>query len=86
MAAISLSDILRLSVPERIQLVQDIWDSIAAEPEELAFTDAQREELDRRLDDLEANPSAGVPWQEMWSPAFTRVANHGDGGRDYRLT
>jgi putative addiction module component (TIGR02574 family) len=65
MATVSLTEILQLSVPERIQLVQDIWDSIAAESEELALTDAQREELDRRLDDLEANPSAGVPWQDV---------------------
>lgn len=65
MATISLADILQLSVPERIQLVQDIWDSIAAEPEELPLTDAQRKELDRRLDDLEADPSAGVPWQDV---------------------
>ena len=65
MASNLLSDIMQLSVSERIQLVQDIWDSISAASEDLALTDAQREELDRRLDDLEANPSAGVPWQDV---------------------
>lgn len=44
-----LSDILRMSVAERIQLVEDIWDSIAASPESLPVTDAQKDELDRRL-------------------------------------
>jgi putative addiction module component (TIGR02574 family) len=44
-----LSDILRMSVAERIQLVEDIWDSIAASPESIPVTDAQKAELDRRL-------------------------------------
>jgi putative addiction module component (TIGR02574 family) len=72
MATVSLTGILQLSVPERIQLVQDIWDSIAAESEKLVLTDAQREELDRRLGDLEANPSAGVPWQDVSARSINR--------------
>jgi putative addiction module component (TIGR02574 family) len=65
MATISLSDILKLSVSERIQLVEDIWDSIAAEKEAPPLTPEQREELDRRLDDAEANPGVGRPWEEV---------------------
>ncbi len=60
-----LSDILKLSVAERIQLVEDIWDSIAEEADALPLTDAQREELDRRLADQEANPGVGRPWSEV---------------------
>ena len=44
------SDILRLSISERIQLVQDIWDSIAEVPDSVLLTDEQKAELDRRLD------------------------------------
>jgi putative addiction module component (TIGR02574 family) len=65
MSTISLADITKLSVSERIQLVEDIWDSIAADSESFPLTDEQRDELDRRLDDLEANPDGGIPWDEV---------------------
>jgi putative addiction module component (TIGR02574 family) len=60
-----LSDILKLSVAERIQLVEDIWDSIAEEADALPLTDAQREELDRRLADQRESPGVGRPWSEV---------------------
>lgn len=60
-----LSEILSLSVAERIQLVEDVWDSIAAEPEELPFSDEVMQELDRRLAEHAANPGAGRPWAEI---------------------
>ena len=60
-----LSEILDLSITERIQLIQDVWDSIAAEPEELPLTDEERQEMDRRLADVEANPGGGRPWAEV---------------------
>jgi len=62
---LSIADVLKLSVPERIQLVEDIWDSIAAVPEAVPLTDAQREELDRRLDAYRRDPAAGSPWEEV---------------------
>lgn len=55
-------DILGLSVPERIQLAQDIWDSIAQVPESLTLTDEEKAEIDRRLDAYHQNPAAGSPW------------------------
>ena len=61
----TLSDILQLSVEERIQLAQQIWDSIAAVPEAVVMTDAQRQELDRRLAAYEENPDEGIPWEEF---------------------
>ncbi len=66
MDAISFSDILELSASERIQLAQDIWDSIRAEPEALPpLGEAQCRELDRRLADIEAKPGVGAPWAEV---------------------
>ena len=56
------ADILRLTVSERIQLVQDIWDSIAEVPDSVPLTDEQKAELDRRLDAYHMNPNAGSPW------------------------
>lgn len=57
--------ILKLSVSERIQLVEEIWDSISAHPESLPVTEAQKAELDRRLADYRANPSQGRTWEEV---------------------
>jgi putative addiction module component (TIGR02574 family) len=58
-------DILELSVAERIQMVEDIWDSIAAVPEAVALTEEQKKELDRRLEAYHLNPDAGSPWIEV---------------------
>jgi putative addiction module component (TIGR02574 family) len=60
-----LPEILQLSVDERIQLAEAIWDSIAAVPEAVVLTDAQRQELDRRLASYEENPDEGIPWEEF---------------------
>lgn len=57
-----------LSVADRLQLVGDIWDSIAEEantaPEVLPLTGEQKAELDRRLAEYDADPSTGVPMDE----------------------
>lgn len=50
---LAISDIRKLSVAERIQLVEDIWDSIAADADAVPLTDDQRSELDRRIADAE---------------------------------
>ncbi len=60
-------DYHRLSIAERLQLVEDIWDSIAADAdtETLPITEEEKALLDERLADLEANPAAGAPWAEV---------------------
>jgi putative addiction module component (TIGR02574 family) len=55
----------RLSVSERILLVEEIWDSIAADAEELSLTEAQKQDLQRRLAAYEANPKAGSSWETV---------------------
>lgn len=60
-----ISDILELSLAERIQLVADIWDSIAAVPEALPLTDAERVELVQRLAAHAQNPAEGIAWPEL---------------------
>jgi putative addiction module component (TIGR02574 family) len=56
-------DISKLSVAERIQLAEDLWDSVAAETGELPLTEAQVAELDRRLAALARDPDGGEPWE-----------------------
>ena len=55
----TLQEIQRLSVAERIQLVEDIWDSIATAPESLELTQSQRNELDQRLQAHQENAAGG---------------------------
>lgn len=55
----------QLSIPERIVIVQQIWDSIAAREEEIPVTAPQREELDRRLEEYHRSPDEGSPWEEV---------------------
>jgi putative addiction module component (TIGR02574 family) len=61
----SLIDIIRLSIPERLQLVEDIWDSIAAIPEAISLTENQKIELDRRLVEYKLHPETGIPWDRV---------------------
>ena len=48
--SISADELHKLSVVERLELIEAIWDSIADEPDSVPITDAQRREIDRRLD------------------------------------
>lgn len=60
-----LKDVLTLSVADRLQLVGEIWDSLAATPEAIRVTDAQRKELARRRRAHVRNPSAAKSWEEV---------------------
>jgi len=60
----------RLSIAERLALVEELWDSIAADT---PLTDAQRAELDRRLADHEANPYDVVSWEDIQSSITARL-------------
>ena len=55
----------KLSVAERITLVEEIWDSIAEDNGCFELTEAQKQELDRRLDSLDRDPSQGRTWEEI---------------------
>jgi putative addiction module component (TIGR02574 family) len=62
----------RLSLEERIALAHEIWESIAAEPHPPLLTESQRQELERRLRDSEANPDDVVPWEQVKADALAR--------------
>ncbi len=55
----------QLSLAERILLVEEIWDSIAAEAEALEIPQSHKDELDRRLVAYQADPHAGSTWEEV---------------------
>jgi putative addiction module component (TIGR02574 family) len=71
---VSMADlgIDRLSREERLSLVQQIWDSVAAEVPPPLLTDAQRRELERRADEDDADPDGGIPWGDVKAQARER--------------
>jgi putative addiction module component (TIGR02574 family) len=66
-------DINKLSIAERIQLAEDLWDSIPPEGGDVPLTEGQKAELDRRLDDLEQNPDAGESWEVVRARLHERL-------------
>jgi putative addiction module component (TIGR02574 family) len=61
----SASDVMELSVAERIELVEDLWDSIAEVPESVELTEEQKKTLSERLNAYHKNPDDGSPWDEV---------------------
>ena len=62
---ISVSGVMELSVAERIDLVEDLWDTIAEVPDAVELTEAQKKILDERLRLYHKDPTAGSPWEEV---------------------
>ena len=54
-----------LSPPEKLQLVEDLWDDLAASPEAVPVHDCQKEELARRKANLLKNAASGLSWEEI---------------------
>ena len=54
-----------LNPEERLRMIEELWDSLSEQPGGVPLTDEQRQELDRRLDDLECSGPKGIPWEEV---------------------
>ncbi|HEX6100884.1 MAG TPA: addiction module protein [Thermoanaerobaculia bacterium] len=59
------AQILELPAEERVELAQEIWESVVEHPEALPITRAQREELERRWRAFEQRPDEGEPWEDV---------------------
>lgn len=57
-----LQELRSLPISERVQLVEDLWDSIAQDASEIILAQDQIDLLDNRLNSLDEDPSAGTPW------------------------
>jgi len=55
----------KLSIPDRIVLVEEIWDTIAEVSQAFELTDAQKWELDQRLELARSNPGQGRTWEDQ---------------------
>lgn len=63
----------RLTVEERLSLVEEIWDSITADRPVLPLSEAQRAELDRRLADDHAHPGEVLAWDDLEASVAARL-------------
>jgi putative addiction module component (TIGR02574 family) len=63
MSKITLGELSELTVAERIELAQDLWDSVTEDEAAVPVTPEQQAELDRRLEAYEKDPEAGAPWE-----------------------
>jgi len=75
MASVSLRDlgIDRLSIEERLQVADAIWDSVMREVETSPLPEWQRAELERRMAESRANPDAVRPWSDVEAEALARA-------------
>lgn len=62
MSPVSVFD---LSPAEKLQLVVDLWDDLAANPADVPIPDWQLAEVERRAANLKANPASGLSWDEV---------------------
>lgn len=60
-----VADILELSVAEKIQIVEDIWDSISSSPEKLPLSETEKAKLDARLENYKQSPNDGISWETL---------------------
>jgi putative addiction module component (TIGR02574 family) len=56
-------DIARLTTKERLDLIAELWDSLA--PEDVRLTPVQEAELGRRMATFDADTKAAVPWEDV---------------------
>ena len=65
MSKLTATNALSLSILERIQLVEDIWDTITPEADTVDLTEDEKKIIDKRLVSYHQNPSLGSPWEEV---------------------
>ena len=61
-----------LTVSQRLDLISQLWDSIPDSLEALPVPEWHKEELDRRLQDADANPDVGIPWEQIKKRLFEK--------------
>ncbi len=59
------SSVFDLGPMEKLQLVEDLWDDLAATPEAVPVYEWQKKELARRRENLKRNPASGLHWDEV---------------------
>ena len=63
----------RLTMDERIELADAIWETIDVDLDSAPFTPEQRDEIDRRLEAHRQNPEAAIPWEQVEAETLKRL-------------
>jgi len=66
-------DVERLTPDEQLDLIGELWDRLSTMPAHIPLTDAQREEIDRRSDELDEDVRAGRPLGIPWEDVFRQL-------------
>ena len=66
-------DTLNLSISERIQLVEDIWDTIAVEADQVELTEEEKKIVDERLKMYHRNPGHGSSWEDVYNRIVSKT-------------
>jgi putative addiction module component (TIGR02574 family) len=61
----AIRELETLPIPERVQLVEDLWDSIARSNAEIPIPQWQKDELARRKQSFLRDPNSGQPWDQV---------------------
>ena len=68
-----LSAASALNVDDRIRLIDALWEGIEEEGPPPELTEAQKQEIDRRLAAFEAHPERGIPWEQVEAEALAKL-------------
>jgi len=71
MKTLTATDTLDLSILERIQLAEDIWDTIAVKADSVELSEEEKKIIDGRLEAYHQNPDLGSTWDDV----FKRIVN-----------
>lgn len=63
----------RLPLEEKLALVEEVWDSIAADSSAVPLTESQRVELQKRIEEDDAYPNDIVPWDQVKTSSLARL-------------
>ncbi len=58
-----LNEVETWPIDDRIRLAQDVWDRLENQGYEPELTEEMKAELDRRIEEMDRNPDAGIPWE-----------------------
>jgi len=72
MKKLTASDTLSLSLAERIQLVEEIWDTMATQSDAVELTGEEKRLIDERLEAHRRNPGESSPWEEVHRRILSR--------------
>ncbi len=72
--SVAIDELLELSVPDKLDVLGQLWDSITAEPRQVAIPEWHLGELDRREEELQRHPQPGQDWETIKQRLLNRNA------------